>query len=58
LVALRFGWTPKSFQSVGALAAFYVVLIALGLASYHFFERPMRSLIRRGARKRAPAPAE
>jgi len=60
LVALKFGWTPKSFQSVGALAAFYVVLIALGFASYRFFERPMQRLIRKasGAREHAPAAAE
>ena len=60
LVALKFGWTPKSFQFVGALAAFYVVLIALGFASYRFFERPMQRLIRKasGAREHAPAAAE
>jgi peptidoglycan/LPS O-acetylase OafA/YrhL len=59
-VALKLGWTPKSFESVGALAAFYVVLIALGFASYRFFERPMQGLIRRlsGAREQAPAAAE
>jgi len=55
IAALRYGWTPKSFQSVAALGSFYVVLIALGLASYHFFERPMQSLIRRGARDHVPA---
>ncbi len=58
LVALRLGWVPKAFQSVGVLAAFYVVLIALGLASYHFFERPLQNLIRRGARAHVPAPAD
>jgi peptidoglycan/LPS O-acetylase OafA/YrhL len=58
LVALKFGWTPKSFQSVGALAAFYVVLIALGFVSYHVFERPMQNLIRKHTRERVPAAAE
>jgi peptidoglycan/LPS O-acetylase OafA/YrhL len=45
---------------VAVLAAFYVVLIALGLASYHFFERPLQNLIRKisGAREHMPAPAE
>ena len=59
-LALRFGWTPQTFQSVGVLAAFYAVLILLGLASYRFFERPMQRLIRRisGAREHAPATAD
>jgi peptidoglycan/LPS O-acetylase OafA/YrhL len=45
---------------VGVLAAFYVVLIALGFASYRFFERPMQGLIRRmsGARENVPATAD
>jgi peptidoglycan/LPS O-acetylase OafA/YrhL len=60
LVALRLGWVPQTFQSVGVLAAFYVVLIALGFASYRFFERPMQGLIRRmsGARENVPATAD
>jgi peptidoglycan/LPS O-acetylase OafA/YrhL len=60
LAALRFGWGPKAFQTVGALAAFYVVLIVLGLASYRGFERPMQSLIRKisGAREHGPAAAD
>jgi peptidoglycan/LPS O-acetylase OafA/YrhL len=60
LAALRFGWMPKAFQSVGVLAAFYVVLIALGLVSYRGFERPMQRLIRKasGAREHSPAAAE
>jgi peptidoglycan/LPS O-acetylase OafA/YrhL len=56
LVALRLGWTPKSFQSVTVLGAFYVVLIALGLASYRFFERPMQGLIRKAWDARAAVP--
>jgi peptidoglycan/LPS O-acetylase OafA/YrhL len=58
LVALRLGWVPQTFQSVGVLAAFYVVLIVLGLASYHFFERPLQSLIRRGARWQVSAASD
>jgi peptidoglycan/LPS O-acetylase OafA/YrhL len=58
LAALKFGWVPETFQSAGVLAAFYIVLIALGLASFHFFERPLQSLIRRGIRGPVSATAD
>jgi peptidoglycan/LPS O-acetylase OafA/YrhL len=60
LIALHFGLTPKTFQSVWVLALFYAALIGLGLLSFHYFERPMQSLIRKGFRNRekeVPAPA-
>jgi len=60
LFALHFGIAPKAFQSVWVLVLFYAVLIGLGLLSFHYFERPMQSLIRRSssARVEVPAPAE
>jgi len=57
LVALRFGLKPQLFMSGWTLLAFYVVLIALASASYHFFERPLQSLIR-GRKLRVLSPAE
>jgi peptidoglycan/LPS O-acetylase OafA/YrhL len=60
LIALHFGLTPKAFQSVWVFALFYAVLIGLGLLSFHYFERPMQNLIRKGFRgreKEVPASA-
>lgn len=56
LIALRMGWHPETFQHGWVMIVFYVVLIALATASYHFFERPLQSLIRGyGARTLFPA---
>ena len=46
LLALRFGWTPASFQHGYVLVLFYAVLISIGIASFHLFERPMQSWLR------------
>jgi len=55
LLALRFGWTPASFQHGYVVMLFYAVLICVGLASFHLFERPMQNWLRgRFARGRGP----
>ena len=46
LFALRFGLTPQAFQNIPVMAAFFIVLIALGAASHYRFERPMQRWIR------------
>jgi peptidoglycan/LPS O-acetylase OafA/YrhL len=51
LIALRLGWKPHDFMNVGAMLAFYAVLIALGALSYYRFERPTQALLRNLTRK-------
>ena len=46
VLALRFAVPQAWFQTDIAMVLFYVVLIAIGLASYHFLERPMQNFIR------------
>jgi peptidoglycan/LPS O-acetylase OafA/YrhL len=57
LLAVRFGWKPADFMSGIAMILFYGAMISLGALSYHYFERPMQALIRRGMTKPAPATA-
>jgi peptidoglycan/LPS O-acetylase OafA/YrhL len=54
LMALQFGWVPADFMHGWVMLAFYAVLILLGWLSYSYFERPLQSLIRSRAQKRAP----
>ncbi len=51
LIAFRLGWKPHAFMNVGAMLAFYAVLIALGALSYYRFERPVQALLRNRMRK-------
>jgi peptidoglycan/LPS O-acetylase OafA/YrhL len=46
LIAARLALTPDFFMHGYVMIAFYVVLITLGAASYHYFERPMQRWIR------------
>lgn len=46
LLATRWALTPAFFMQGWVMLAFYAVLIGLGAASYHFFERPLQSLLR------------
>lgn len=46
LVASRLALTPAFFMQGWVMVAFYAVLIALGAASYRFFERPLQRLLR------------
>ncbi|HEY5239459.1 MAG TPA: acyltransferase [Rhizomicrobium sp.] len=46
LIALHVGLTARFFMQGWVMIAFYAVLIALGTASYRFFERPMQHWIR------------
>lgn len=55
LLALYFGWTPQDFMHGWVMAAFYVVLIGLGWASYTYFERPAQAFIRGKIRALAAA---
>ncbi|HEX4860350.1 MAG TPA: hypothetical protein VFV07_03880, partial [Rhizomicrobium sp.] len=48
LVAVHFALTPAFFENWVALVVFYAVLIGLGLLSFHFFERPLQKMLRRG----------
>ncbi len=56
LIAVHAGLEPEFFMQGWVLAAFYVVLIALGALSYRFFERPLQALLR-GRSKGAAAAA-
>ena len=47
LIAAHFALTPAFFENPLALVLFYIALIALGLLSYNFFERPMQALLRK-----------
>ena len=47
LIATRFALKPDFFMQGWVMIAFYAVLIALGTASYRFFERPVQHWIRR-----------
>ena len=51
LIAGRLALEPQFFMQGWVMLAFYAVLIALGAASYYFFERPMQSLLRNSSRK-------
>lgn len=42
-----FGISYVHFQSPLALIGFYLILIPVSLASYHWFERPVQSILRR-----------
>jgi peptidoglycan/LPS O-acetylase OafA/YrhL len=53
LIAAHFALTPSFFENPLALVLFYAALIALGLLSYNFFERPMQSLLRKSATSRS-----
>jgi peptidoglycan/LPS O-acetylase OafA/YrhL len=46
LIAGRLALTPQFFMQSWVMGAFYAVLIGLGAASYHFFERPLQSHLR------------
>jgi peptidoglycan/LPS O-acetylase OafA/YrhL len=46
LIALHVGLTAHFFMQGWVMIAFYAVLIALGTASYRFFERPLQLWIR------------
>jgi len=46
VLALCFAVPIAWFQTDIAMVLFYAMLIGLGLASYHFLERPMQNLIR------------
>jgi len=52
LIAAHFALTPSFFENPLALGLFYAALIALGLLSYNFFERPMQTLLRKSATSR------
>jgi peptidoglycan/LPS O-acetylase OafA/YrhL len=54
LIAAHFALTPAFFENGFALIAFYAALIALGLLSHNWFERPMQNALR-GSRRRASA---
>jgi len=47
LIATRLALKPDFFMQGWVMIAFYAVLIALGTASYRFFERPVQHWIRR-----------
>jgi peptidoglycan/LPS O-acetylase OafA/YrhL len=53
LIAAHFALTPAFFENPLALVLFYVALIALGLLSYNFFERPTQNLLRKSATSRS-----
>jgi peptidoglycan/LPS O-acetylase OafA/YrhL len=57
LIAAHLALTPAFFENGFALIAFYAALIALGLLSYNWFERPMQNALR-GSRRRASAPVQ
>ncbi len=46
LVAMHFALTPQFFMQDWVMLAFFAVLVALGFASYHLFERPLQSRLR------------
>jgi peptidoglycan/LPS O-acetylase OafA/YrhL len=46
VAAARLALTPDFFMQDWVMVAFYAVLIALGTASYRFFERPLQHWIR------------
>lgn len=47
ILATRLALTPQFFMQDWVMLAFFAVLIALGFASYHLFERPMQHRLRR-----------
>jgi peptidoglycan/LPS O-acetylase OafA/YrhL len=52
LVAMSWGLDSSVFYSPWALLLFFAILISLSLATFHYFERPMQSRIRRWAAAR------
>jgi peptidoglycan/LPS O-acetylase OafA/YrhL len=49
LIAVNLSLTPAFFENGTALLVFYAVLIGLGLLSFHFFERPLQTMLRKSA---------
>jgi peptidoglycan/LPS O-acetylase OafA/YrhL len=56
LIAAHYALTPAAFENPVALILFYVVLIALGGLSFHYFERPMQNFLRGALGKKSLAP--
>ena len=48
------GWNETIYRSGSLFVTFFILLIGLSLASYHWFERPMQSLIRHHFLRRLP----
>jgi peptidoglycan/LPS O-acetylase OafA/YrhL len=46
LLAARLALTPQFFMQGWVMLVFFAVLIALGFASYHLFERPLQARLR------------
>jgi len=57
LLAARFALAPQFFMQSWVMPTFFAVLIALGFATYHLFERPVQNRLR-ALVPRQPAPAE
>lgn len=55
LLALRFGLAPAFFMHTWVMLAFLATLIALGMLSYRYFERPIQNLLRGRTRRMAAA---
>jgi peptidoglycan/LPS O-acetylase OafA/YrhL len=56
VAAVHFGWTEMDLMNPLVLIAFFITLIAIGSASYYYFEQPVQYLLRRSVGRRTVVP--